>query len=188
MQSAALLRAVHNPCQRREMTVSTNDGLVNGEVHNLLMQFFTPSSSKIEVFETCSFDIVNTRNDHPRYVKHVLGRVCVFFILFGGTGGGSQGIGTQPVNAVFQPGQLKIEVFESGFFDIVTTQNDHPRYLKHFLGRIYVFFTLFGYQVRGGGGGGSPRGLVHNLLVQFFTPDSSKIEVFETCFCDIVIT
>ena len=41
--------AVHNPCQRREMTVSTNNGLVNGEVHNLLMQFFNPGSSKIEV-------------------------------------------------------------------------------------------------------------------------------------------
>ena len=49
-----------------------------------------------------------------------------------------------------------------------------------------MFLTLFGYQVRGGGG--SPKRLVHNLLVQFFTPDSSKIEVFETCFFDIVIT
>ena len=48
-----------------------------------------------------------------------------------------------------------------------------------------MFFTLFGYWVRGGG---SPKGLVHNLLMQFFTPDSSKIEVFETCFFDIVIT
>ena len=38
------------------------------------------------------------------------------------------------------------------------------------------------------GGGGSPKGRVHNLLMQFFTPDSSKMEVFETCFCDIVIT
>ena len=38
------------------------------------------------------------------------------------------------------------------------------------------------------GGGGSPKGLVHNLLMQFFTLDSSKIEVFETCFSDIVIT
>ena len=123
MQSVALLMAVHNPCQRREMTVSTNNGLVNGEVHNLLMQFFTPGSSKIEVFETC-------------------------------------------------------------FFDIVTTQNDISSYAKHVLGRIYVFFTLFGYQV---GGGGSPKGRVHNLLMQFFTPDSSKMEVFETCFCDIVI-
>ena len=52
-----------------------------------------------------------------------------------------------------------------------------------------MFFTLFGYQVRGGGGGGgSPRGLVHSLLMQFFTLGSSKIEVFETCFFDTVTT
>ena len=85
----------------------------------------------------------------------------------------------------FTPDSSKMEVFETYFFDIVTTQNDHPSYGKHVLGRIYVFFTLFGYQV---GGGGSPKGLVHNLLMQFFNPDSSKMEVFETCFCDIVIT
>ena len=54
-----------------------------GLVHNLLMQIFTPGSSKIDVFETCFFDIVTTQNDHPRYVKHVLGCICVFFILFG---------------------------------------------------------------------------------------------------------
>ena len=60
MQSLALPRAFHNPCQRGEMTVSTNYGLVNGPVHNLLMQVSTPGSSKIEVFETCFFDIVIT--------------------------------------------------------------------------------------------------------------------------------
>ena len=49
-----------------------------------------------------------------------------------------------------------------------------------------MFFTLFGYQVRGGRG--SPKGLVHNLFMQFFTLDSSKMEVFETCFFDIVTT
>ena len=37
LQSLALPGAVHNPCQRREMTVSTNNGLVNRPVHNLLM-------------------------------------------------------------------------------------------------------------------------------------------------------
>ena len=37
-------------------------------------------------------------------------------------------------------------------------------------------------------GGGSPKGLVHNLLMQFFTLGSSKIEVFETCFFGIVTT
>ena len=49
-----------------------------------------------------------------------------------------------------------------------------------------MFLTLFGYQLRGGGG--SPKGLVHNLLMQFFTLDSSKMEDFETCFFDIVTT
>ena len=83
MQSLALPRAVHNPCQRREMTVFTNNGLVNEPVHNLRMQLFTQGSSKIEVFKTGFYDIVITQNDHPRYVKHVLGCICVFFILFG---------------------------------------------------------------------------------------------------------
>ena len=69
-------------------------------MHNLLMQFFTPDSSKMEVFETCM--------------------------------------------QFFTPGSSKIEVFETCFFDIVTTQNDISSYAKHVLGRIYVFFTLFG--------------------------------------------
>ena len=83
LQSLAVLRAGHNPCQRREMTISTNNGLVNGPVHNLLMRFFTLGSSKIEVFETSFYDIVTTRYDHPRYVKHVLGRIYMFFTPFG---------------------------------------------------------------------------------------------------------
>ena len=45
----------------------------------------------------------------------------------------------------------KIEVFKTHFFDIVTSQNDHPRDVKHFSGRIYVFFTLFGYWAHVGG-------------------------------------
>ena len=49
-----------------------------------------------------------------------------------------------------------------------------------------MFFTLFGYLA--GGGGGAPKGLVHNLLMQVFTLGSSKIEVFETYFSDTVIT
>ena len=113
-------------------------------------------------------------------------RVFHPFWVLGRGGGVSQGTGAQPAHAVFHPGQLKNGSFRNFFFDIVTTQNDHPSYGKHVLGRIYVFFTLFRYQV--GGGGGSPKGRVHNLLMQFFNPDSSKMEVFETCFCDIVIT
>ena len=83
MQSLALPRAGPCPCQRREMTISTNNGLVNGPVHNLLVQFFTLGSSKIEVFETFFFDVVTTQNDHPSYVKHVSGRIYVVFTLFG---------------------------------------------------------------------------------------------------------
>ena len=51
-----------------------------------------------------------------------------------------------------------------------------------------MFFTRFGNSLHGGGGGGAPKGWVHNLLMQFFTLGSSKIEVFETCPFDIVIT
>ena len=53
-----------------------------------------------------------------------------------------------------------------------------------FLGRIYVFFTLFGYQV----GGGVSQGTGAQPAYAVFHPDSSKMEVFETSFCDIVIT
>ena len=49
-----------------------------------------------------------------------------------------------------------------------------------------MVFTRFGNQVRGVGA--APNGLVHNLLMQSFTLGSSKIEVFETCFFDTVIT
>ena len=56
----------------------------------------------------------------------------------------------------------------------------HPRYVKHVLGRIYVFFTPFGYWAWGG----SPKGLEHNLLMQFFTLDSSKIEVTSQSLLD----
>ena len=88
-------------------------------MHNLLKQLFNPDSSKIEVFETCFFDIVTTQNDHPSYGKHVLGRIYVFFTLFGyqvGGGGVSQGTGAQRAYAVFQPGELKNGSFRNIFF------------------------------------------------------------------------
>ena len=58
LQSLAVPRAVKCRYQRREMAVCTNNGLVNGLVHNL--QFFTVGSSKIEVFGTCYFEMVTT--------------------------------------------------------------------------------------------------------------------------------
>ena len=58
-------------------------GALNGVVYNLLTQFFTRYSSRIEVSETYFFDIVAAQNDHPSYVKHVFGSINVFFTLSG---------------------------------------------------------------------------------------------------------
>ena len=94
-------------------------GAPKGLANNLLMQVFTLESSKIEVSETYFFDIVITYNYHPRYAKCVFGRIYVVFHLFGvlgAGGGGSNGVGTQPAYAIFQPMQLKIEVLKVFFF------------------------------------------------------------------------
>ena len=66
----------------------------------------------------------------------------------------------------------KMENFANHFFDIVTTYNDEICYVKHVLAPFYVFFTLFGC-----GGGGLPRGLGRNLLMQFSRLNSSKMEI-----------
>ena len=68
-----------------------------------------------------------------------------------------------------------MENFAKKNFDIVTTRNDEICYVKHVLAPVYVFFTLFGW-----GGGGLPRGLGHNLLMQFSGLGSSKMEISET--------
>ena len=84
--------------------------------------------------------------------------------------GGSHGIGTHPAYAAFQPGQLKSRSFRSFFLYMVTTKNDHARYVKHVLANMYVFFTLFGFYVCVCvGGGGSPKRLGQNLQMQLFT-------------------
>ena len=95
--------------------------------------------------------------DHPRYVKHVLGRIYVFFTLFGywahvGGGGYPKGLVHNLLMQFFTLDSSKIGVFETCFYDIVIIPYDHPRNVKHVLGRIYLFFTLFGYYLRGGGG------------------------------------
>ena len=105
----------------------------------------------------------------------------MFFTLFGfGRGGGSpKGLVHNLLMHFFTLGSSKIEVFETCFSDTVITENDHPRYVSHVLGRIYVFFTLAGYYFCGGG---YPKGLVHNLRIQLFPLRNPKIEVFENCF------
>ena len=69
------------------------------------------------------------------------------------------------------------------FFGIVTTHNDLPSYEKQILGSIYVFFTLFGYWVRGGG---APQGTQPSCAV--FHPSCSEMEVSQPCLFDIVAT
>ena len=51
-----------------------------------------------------------------------------------------------------------------------------------------MFFTLFWGLGARGRGSVSPKGWVHNLLVQFFTLGFSKIEILETYSSDTVIT
>ena len=97
----------------------------------------------IEFFESCFYDIMTTQYDHPRYVKHVLAHINVVYTLFIPYFGCVL-LGIDSLRGGLAEGN-RIEVFETCFFDIVTTQNDHPRYVKHVLGRIYVYFILFGY-------------------------------------------
>ena len=79
----------------------------------MLMRFFTLRSSKIEVFGTYSYDLVTTQYDHPKYVKHVSGRIYMCFSPYlgirpggGGGGGVSKGLVHKPAYAVFHPPQL----------------------------------------------------------------------------------
>ena len=79
----------------------------------------------------------------------------MFFTLFGywvRGGGGPNGTGTQLAYALFPAYTAQnIEVSEPYFFDVVITQNDHPRYVKHVLARIYVpyFPPYFGRVLNG---------------------------------------
>ena len=77
-------------------------------------------------------------------------------------------------------GSSKMEISETDFFDTLTIQNDQISDVKHVLAPLYVFSTLFGCW----GEGGSPRGLGHNLLMQFSSLGSSKMEISETDFFD----
>ena len=67
-------------------------GLPRGLGHNLLVQFSSLGSSKIEISETGFFDTLTTQNDQISDEKHVLAPLYEFLTLFGWWGGGgSQG-------------------------------------------------------------------------------------------------
>ena len=63
-------------------------GLPRGPGHNLLMQFSSLGSSKMEISKTDLFDTLTIQNDQISYIKHVLAPLYVFFTLFGCRGGG----------------------------------------------------------------------------------------------------
>ena len=107
----------------------------------------------------------------------------MFFTLFGfflQGRGGPKGAGVQPADAVFRLPQLKKWKFPKLiFFYILTIHNDQISYVKHVLDTIHVLFTLFGC-LDGG------KGLGHNLLMQFSTLPSSKMEFFKSDFFELV--
>ena len=109
----------------------------------------------------------------------------MFFTLFGcwvrGGGVSPKGRVHNLLMQFFTSDSSKMEVFETYFFDIVTTQNDHPSYGKHVLGRIYVFFTLIGYQVRKGGGG-LPRDGCTTCLCSFSPRTAQKWKFLKVVF------
>ena len=87
----------------------------------------------------------------------------------GGVGGGGGGApkGSRVYNLLMQFSSLsssKMEISETDFFDTLTIQNDQISFVKHVLAPLYVLFTEFGW-----GGRGLPRGLGHNLLMQFYS-------------------
>ena len=64
---------------------------------------------------------------------------------------------------------------------IVVAYFDHARYLEHDPGHSHLDFILFAPGI-GFPWYLSPKGLVHNLLMQFFTLHSSRVEAFKFYF------
>ena len=137
---------------------------------------FSSLSSKMEISESNFFDALAIQNDQISHVKHVLAPLYVFFTLFGCCGGGGglpRGLGHNLLMQFSSLSTSTMEISETDFFDILIIQNDQMSYIKHLLAPLDVFFTLFGC----GWVGGLPRGLGHNLLMQFSSLGSSRMVV-----------
>ena len=159
--------------------VGGGGGVPRGLGHILLPQFSGLGSSIMEISETDFFDTLTIQKDQISFVKHVLAPVCVFFHtiwVWGGGGGGLPGgLGHNLLMQFSNLSSSKLEISETDLFDILTIRTHQTSYVKHVLAPFYVFFTLFGCW--GGGGGGLPRGLGHNLLMQFSSLGSSRMVV-----------
>ena len=100
---------------------------------------------------------------------------CFFFLEGGSQGGwGTTCLCSFPASAAQKWKFLKLIFFTS------TIHNDQISHVKHVLDPIHMFFfTVFGCLDRG-------KGLGHNLLMQFFTLGTSKMEIFKTDFCCVL--
>ena len=90
-------------------------------------------------------------------------------VFFAGGGGFPRGWGTTCLCNFPASAAQKWNFPKLIFFYILTIHNDQISHVKHVLGHIHVLFTLFGSLDRG-------KGLGHNLLMQFSTLGSSKME------------
>ena len=102
--------------------------------------------------------------------------MCFSPYLGMGGGGLPRGLGHNLLMQFSSLSSSKMELSEADFFDALTIQNDQISCVRHILAPLYVFFNLFGC-VCGGGGGGLPKGLGHNLLMQFSSLGSSRMVV-----------
>ena len=94
----------------------------------------------------------------------------MWFSPYLGVGGGvgvgvglPSGLGHNLLMQFSSQGSSNMELWETGFFDTLTIQNDQISHVKHVLAPLYVVFTLFGCR----GGGGSQGGLGTTCLCSF---------------------
>ena len=135
---------------------------------------FPPSTAQKWEFFKKIFDTPTIHNHELSNVKHVFDPLCVFFTLLGcfflGGGGGSpRGLGHNLLMQFSSLCSSKMEISKTDFFCILTSHNDQISYVKPVLDPLNVFFTLLGCL-------DGDKGLEHNLLMQFSTLSSSKME------------
>ena len=155
-------------------------------MHKLLEQFSTGPQVKNGKFSNCFFDILTIHNDEISYVKHILGLLCVFFhpIWVGGlvTQGGS---GTA-CSCSFPASGSQKRKFPKLIFYIFRPSKMMKYPMQSMFQPLFMCFSPYLGVFFCGGGGGVPRGLGHNLLMQLSSLCSSKMEISETDFLNIL--
>ena len=118
-----------------------------GPGQNLLMQFSTLGSSKMDISQISFFDILTIHNEQIPFVKHVLDPLYVFFALFGCLEGGIGPAGKRLRQNLPEQSTLyssNVEISKLDFFDILAIHNDQISDAKHALDPLYKVFSLFG--------------------------------------------